>query len=51
MAADPKLAELERIVRKQDALLQMLLKKVSFLERENARRKVDIVKVEHARSN
>ena len=47
MTSDQKLVELEKIVRKQDAMIMQLVKKVALLERENSRRKVEIAKLQN----
>jgi hypothetical protein len=42
---DPKVDTLERLVRQQVNLINSLIKRVSFLERENSRRRSEIVQV------
>ena len=42
MTLEQKLAALEKLVKQQTTLLVQLQKKISFLERENARRRSDV---------
>ena len=47
---EAKIAELEDQIKRQNRLLEMLYKKISYLERENARRRNDMDKIKHERN-
>lgn len=51
MTSEQKLVELEKALRKQDAKINQLIKQVALLERENARRRIEINGLQHVRSN
>jgi len=46
---ETKIAELEDLLKRQNRLLDSLYKRVSFLERENARRRLDLDKLKYER--
>jgi len=46
---ETKIAELEDMVKRQNRLLDNLYKKILFLERENARRRSDVEKLNERR--